>query len=162
MNEYKMTEGVLYAVKNSQIVSRKYKLGYVGTEEVLYGLLCLPRCEACKCLAEYGVNKDNYFDQLKNSFRYDDKTGGFTPKAKAVINKDAEAIADAAKARYISTEHLLLAILNKKDCVAMSLLRRMNVNTVGLVSLLEKKIYAWREKEETQDEAEEKLKGMKQ
>lgn len=155
MNEYKMTEGVLYAVKNSQIVSRKYKLGYVGTEEVLYGLLCLPRCEACKCLAEYGVNKDNYFDQLKNSFRYDDKTGGFTPKAKAVINKDAEAIADAAKARYISTEHLLLAILNKKDCVAMSLLRRMNVNTVGLVSLLEKKIYAWREKEETQDEAEE-------
>lgn len=155
MNEYKMTEGVLYAVKNSQIVSRKYKLGYVGTEEVLYGLLCLPRCEACKCLAEYGVNKDNYFDQLKNSFRYDDKTGGFTPKAKAVINKDAEAIADAAKARYISTEHLLLAILNKKDCVAMSLLRRMNVNTVGLVSLLEKKIYAWREKEETQDETEE-------
>ncbi len=39
MNEYKMTEGVLYAVKNSQIVSRKYKLGYVGTEEVLYGHL---------------------------------------------------------------------------------------------------------------------------
>ncbi len=78
MNEYKMTEGVLYAVKNSQIVSRKYKLGYVGTEEVLYGLLCLPRCEACKCLAEYGVNKDNYFDQLKNSFRYDDKTDGFS------------------------------------------------------------------------------------
>ena len=79
MNEYKMTEGVLYAVKNSQIVSRKYKLGYVGTEEVLYGLLCLPRCEACKCLAEYGVNKNRYGTRCCERPGLSGKCGIFTP-----------------------------------------------------------------------------------
>lgn len=155
MNEFKCTQGVLYAVKNSQIVSRKYKLNYVGTEEILYGLLCLPKCEACKFLNECGVDKDNYFSFLKDSFRYDDQTGGFTPKAKAVVNNDAESIADAAKANYISTEHILLAVLNKRDCVAMSLLRKMNVDLVALRSLLEKSIFPTREENQKVETADE-------
>ena len=141
MNEFKCTQGVVYAIKNAQIVSRKYKLNYVGTEEVLYGLLCLPKCVACKALNEHGVDKDNYFAFLKDTFRYNDKTGGFTPKAKAVINKDAEYLADYSKTKYISTEHVLLAIVNKRDCIAMSILRRMNVDFNSLKHMLEDKIF---------------------
>lgn len=141
MNEFKCTEGVVYAIKNAQIVSRKYKLNYVGTEEILYGLLCLPKCGSCKALNEHGVDKDNYFAFLKDTFRYNDKTGGFTPKAKAVVNKDAEYLADYSKTKYISTEHILLAIINKRDCVAMSILRRMNVNINSVKHMLEDMIF---------------------
>ena len=141
MNEFKCTQGVVYAIKNAQMISKKYKLNYVGTEEILYGLLCLPKCGSCTALNEHGVNKDNYFSYLKNTFRYDDRTGGFTPKAKAVVNKDAELLADMSKTKYISTEHILLAILNKRDCVAMSILRRMDINFVSLSKELEDKIF---------------------
>ena len=141
MNEFKCTEGVVYAIKNAQIISRKYKLNYVGTEEILYGLLCLPKCGSCKALNEHGVDKDNYFAFLKDTFRYNDKTGGFTPKAKAVVNKDAEYLADYSKTKYISTEHILLAIINKRDCVAMSILRRMNVNINSVKHMLEDMIF---------------------
>lgn len=141
MNEFKCTQGVVYTIKNAQVISKKYKLNYVGTEEILYGLLCLPKCGSCTALNEHGVNKDNYFAYLKNTFRYDDRTGGFTPKAKAVVNKDAELLADMSKTKYISTEHILLAILNKRDCVAMSILRRMDVDFVSLSKQLEDKIF---------------------
>lgn len=141
MNELKCTQGVIYAIKNAQVVSRKYKLNYVGTEEILYGLLCLPKCNSCMTLNAYGVNKDNFFSFLKETFRYNDETGGFTPKAKAVINKDAELIADIAKTKYISTEHILLAILNKRDCVAMSILRRMDVDFISVKEDLENMIF---------------------
>ncbi len=141
MNEFKCTQGVVYAIKNAQVVSRKYKLNYVGTEEILYGLLCLPKCGSCKALNDHGVNKDNYFEILKETFRYNDQTGGFTPKAKAVVNKDSEYLADVSKTKYISTEHLLLAILNKRDCVAMSILRRMGVDFPSITKELEDKIF---------------------
>ncbi len=113
----------------------------MGTEEILYGLLCLPKCGSCKALNEHGVDKDNYFAFLKDTFRYNDKTGGFTPKAKAVVNKDAEYLADYSKTKYISTEHILLAIINKRDCVAMSILRRMNVNINSVKHMLEDMIF---------------------
>lgn len=141
MNEFKCTQGVVYAIKNAQVISRKYKLNYVGTEEILYGLLCLPKCGSCKALNMHGVDKDNYFVFLKDTFRYNDTTGGFTPKAKAVVNKDAEYLADYSKTKYISTEHILLAIINKRDCVAMSILRRMNIDFNSLKHMLEDMIF---------------------
>ena len=160
MNEFKCTEGVVYAIKNAQIISRKYKLNYVGTEEILYGLLCLPKCGSCKALNEHGVDKDNYFAFLKDTFRYNDKTGGFTPKAKAVVNKDAEYLADYSKTKYISTEHILLAIINKRDCVAMSILRRMNVNINSVKHMLEDMIFRREEaaKNAPQSKDEEEIK----
>ncbi len=155
MNEFKCTQGVVYAIKNAQVVSRKYKLNYVGTEEILYGLLCLPKCGSCKALNDHGVNKDNYFEILKETFRYNDATGGFTPKAKAVVNKDAEYLADVSKTKYISTEHILLAILNKRDCVAMSILRKMGVDFPSLTKELEDKIFRRDEKTESVGNGEE-------
>ena len=62
-------------------------------------------------------------------------------KAKEVVNKDSEYLADVSKTKYISTEHLLLAILNKRDCVAMSILRRMGVDFPSITKELEDKIF---------------------
>ena len=86
MNELKCTQGVIYAIKNAQVVSRKYKLNYVGTEEILYGLLCLPKYNSCMTLNAYGVNKDNFFSFLKETFRYNDETGGFTPLDRTLLS----------------------------------------------------------------------------
>ena len=139
MENFKFTEGVYQAIQNSKLISSNCKLDYVGTEEILYGLLCLPKCEACKCLNRYGVDKTNYFPYLKRTFT-DYKLGDFTPRAKGVVN-EAEKIADSAGVDYISTEHLLLGILRTKDCQAMSILRKMSTDLISLLTEVSAKVF---------------------
>lgn len=142
MNNFKYTGGLIQAFKNSQIISQRCKLGYVGTEELLYGLLLLPNCEACKYLNKFGVNKSNYFALLQNTFSKTRIIADFnTPRVKSAL-EDAEKIAERAGVGFVSTEHLLLAILKKRDCAASSILRKMNVDYEGLQSALEDKVLA--------------------
>lgn len=142
MNNLKYTGGLIQAFKNSQIISQRCKLGYVGTEELLYGLLLLPNCEACKYLNKFGVNKSNYFVLLQNTFSKTRVIAEFnTPRFKSAL-ADAEKISERAGVGFVSTEHLLLAILKKRDCVASSLIRKMNIDYEGLQNALEDKVFA--------------------
>lgn len=142
MNNLKYTGGLIQAFKNSQIISQRCKLGYVGTEELLYGLLLLPNCEACKYLNKFGVNKSNYFALLQNTFSKTRVIAEFnTPRFKSAL-ADAEKISERAGVGFVSTEHLLLAILKKRDCVASSLIRKMNIDYEGLQNALEDKVFA--------------------
>ncbi len=142
MNNFKCTEGLIQAFKNSQIISQRCKLGYVGTEELLYGLLLLPNCDACKYLITYGVNKSNYFALLQKTFSTERKVSDYnTPRVKGAL-EDAEKIAEKAGVGFVSTEHLLLALLKKRDCMASSLLRKMNIDYDGLVTALESKVFS--------------------
>ena len=68
MDNFKFTDGVYQAIKNSKLLSQKCKLNYVGTEQLLYGLLTLPKCEACKCLEKFGITLSNYSTYLKDTF----------------------------------------------------------------------------------------------
>lgn len=142
MNNLKYTGGLIQAFKNSQIISQRCKLGYVGTEELLYGLLLLPNCEACKYLNKFGVSKSNYFALLQNTFSKTRVIAEFnTPRFKSAL-ADAEKISERAGVGFVSTEHLLLAILKKRDCVASSLIRKMNIDYEGLQNALEDKVFA--------------------
>lgn len=142
MNNFKYTEGLIQAFKNSQIISQRCKLGYVGTEELLYGLLLLPYCEACKYLNKFGVNKSNYFALLQDTFSRTRVIADFnTPRVKSAL-EDAEKISERAEVGFVSTEHLLLAILKKRDCAASSILRKMNIDFDGLQNALEAKVFA--------------------
>ncbi len=142
MNNFRCTEGLIQAFKNSQIISQRCKLGYVGTEELLYGLLLLPNCDACKYLNTYGVNKSNYFALLQTTFSTEKKVSDYnTPRVKGAL-EDAEKIAEKAGVGFVSTEHLLLALLKKRDCKASSLIRRMNIDYDGLVAAIENKVFS--------------------
>ncbi len=142
MNNFRCTEGLIQAFKNSQIISQRCKLGYVGTEELLYGLLLLPNCDACKYLNTYGVNKSNYFTLLQTTFSTEKKVSDYnTPRVKGAL-EDAEKIAEKAGVGFVSTEHLLLALLKKRDCMASSLIRRMNIDYDGLVAAIENKVFS--------------------
>lgn len=142
MNNFKCTEGLIQAFKNSQIISQRCKLGYVGTEELLYGLLLLPNCDACKYLIAYGVNKSNYFALLQKTFSTERKVSDYnTPRVKGAL-EDAEKIAEKAGVGFVSTEHLLLALLKKRDCMASSILRKMDIDYNGLVAALESKVFS--------------------
>ena len=139
MEHFKFTEGVYDAIKNAKAQAVKRNLNYVGTEQILFGLLSLPNCEACKCLARHGVTLSSYLPKFKETFNYEYDLCDFTPNAKSVID-GAERISHENKVGYVSTEHLLLAILSIKDCMAMSLLRRLSVNLDRLTAELSEKV----------------------
>lgn len=141
MENIKFTEGVFQAIKNAKALSRKCKLNYVGSEHILYGLLTLPKCEACKCLVSYGVDLKNYVEILKKTFNYKSNLGDFTPEAKGVID-DAGKISDRSKAGFVSTEHLLLAILKKRESKAAVLLKHMGVDYDAFESELSDKVFS--------------------
>ncbi|MBO4262869.1 MAG: ATP-dependent Clp protease ATP-binding subunit [Clostridia bacterium] len=133
------TRGASAALDNARKISKNYSLQYVGTEEILCGILYLTNCEACVSLARFGVNKSNYFQYFQKTFSTNYGLSGFTPKAKSVID-DAKHIANDAGVGIVSTEHLLLSILYTEDCQACAILRRLGTDTDGLKAELHEKI----------------------
>ncbi len=132
MENSRYTVGVCDAIKKSKLLADKFKINYVGTEEILYGLLTIPNSGAYKSLIKYGVNKNTYFAHLQRTFSRNYDIGDFTPQAKGVLN-DAGIIAERMGKDYVSTEHLLLAILQKKDCKATSIIMNMGVDYSALI-----------------------------
>ena len=115
MNNFRCTEGLIQAFKNSQIISQRCKLGYVGTEELLYGLLLLPNCDACKYLNTYGVNKSNYFALLQTTFSTEKKVSDYnTPRVKGAL-EDAEKIAE--KQAWVSFPPNIYCLLCLKSAI---------------------------------------------
>ncbi len=153
MKNIQFTEGVFSAIQNAKNLSYKYKIKYVGSEHILYGLLTLPKCEACKCLAKYGVELKCYFEILKKTFNYKSDLGDFTPEAKGVID-EAGKISNNSQVGYVSTEHLLLAILRRKECKAAILLKHIGVDYDAICQELTDKVFKLSQKEEVDGEEE--------
>ncbi len=137
MYNFRWTKGAYGARLNASKISENYRLDYVGTEEIVYGLLLLPKCEACKILANHGVTSKNYLPLLKRTFVFGVGKAGapYTPNAKSAL-EGAKEIADEANVNFISTEHILLGILNIKDCKACAILRNLGVDMDGLEEAL--------------------------
>ena len=155
MDDKKFTSGAFTSINTAKALVYKYKLNYVGSEHILYGLLTLPNCHACKCLNQFGVNLKNYFTILKNTFNYNSNLGSFTPDAIGVID-DAGKISEYSKVGYVSTEHLLLAMLKKSDCKANYLLKQLNADKVGMENYLSELVFRTKKQEEevTEEETE--------
>ncbi len=133
MENFKLTKGAYQSVVNARNFSEKNGLNYVGTEELLYGILVLPNSSACRILGRFGVTKANYFPYLQKTFSNNYAPGGnYTPRAKGAI-EGAGRIAYAAKVNFVSTEHILLSILEMRDSQACSILRRLNVDFDGII-----------------------------
>ncbi len=128
------TNNFCTVIEKAKKVSLSFKLNYVGTEEVVYAILRTPNCTACRYLNEFGATVENFHAYLKKTFK-SIGSSGFTAKLNSAI-KISNEIANSFKLSYVSTEHLLLAILSIEDCVAMSVLRAIGVDVAKLSSTL--------------------------
>ncbi len=126
------TNNFCTVIEKAKKTSISFKLNYVGTEEVVYAILRTPNCNACRYLNEFGATVENYHAYLKKTFK-SVGVSGFTAKLNSAF-KIANEIANSFKLSYVSTEHLLLAILTLEDCVAMSILRAIGVDVAKLYS----------------------------
>lgn len=119
---YNLTDLAQVAIKNATIVASKQ--GYiVGTEHILYGLASVSESKASKLLSSFGVKEEELYDilmsnqesmQISNSLEY-------TPRTKKLF-AIADMIAKKMRQSFISTEHMLLALLSQNDSVAIKIL----------------------------------------
>ena len=105
---------------------------YIGTEHLILGLLAQPDSLSGRVLYENGLNYENFLEAvLGESAALGDNANqtflGYSPKAEHVLlTSEEEAI--RMHAQQIGTEHILLAIIKEKDCIALRLMKGMNIN----------------------------------
>ena len=105
---------------------------YIGTEHLILGLLAQPDSLSGRVLYENGLNYENFLEAvLGESAALGDNANqtflGYSPKAEHVLlTSEEEAI--RMHAQQIGTEHILLAIIKEKDCIARRLMKGMNIN----------------------------------
>lgn len=106
--------------------SAKFGHTYVGTEHILLGLLIEKDGLAHSMLIVNGIDEITVRKMIEQNVDSGSdvltiETNGYSPSAKRIL-KRAEDEAKALHADKIGTEHILIAILKDKDCLAIRIL----------------------------------------
>lgn len=122
-------------------MSAAVRLGhsYIGSEHMLMGLLAVKDSVAQKYLSSYGVDADNVEQTIISMAGQGESTSlssaSMTPRFKRILER-AGLYARQFAQRYVGTEHILLALLNEGDCVAVKLLSSLGVHVNELIAEL--------------------------
>lgn len=135
---------MLSIIKSSKKEARQQEYNVVGTEHILLGILSVRIGVACQVLNELGITLQNAREQVIAVVGYggsNDNDMSFTPRAKKLLEL-AWTEAKKVNCKTIESEHLLLAIIQLKDSMAMRILTDLGVDAIeikqGVMSALEK------------------------
>lgn len=112
--------------------SRTLKQGYIGSEHILVGLLKEETGVAAKVLIEHEVTADKIMELIKEWIAFDGtvtlkERPGYSPRAERLL-EEAGKQAERLSHNSIGTEHLLMAIIQDGESVAVRLLTSLSVN----------------------------------
>ncbi len=121
-----------HALERAEEDARACRQKYVGTEHLVLGLLSQEDSLAGRVLTENGVTYQIFFDAVLGqsaALGDNEKTAflGYSPKAEEILQNSAFE-AGRFHVEQIGSEHILLALLKETDCIAIRLLRGLNVN----------------------------------
>ncbi len=110
-------------------LAKKTGCMYIGSEHILFGLLSVSDGRASAILREAGVDVDRFLVYYKRGIIKDLVISGnmFTARTKRLFENAAQ-ISLKARAGYVGTEHLLLALLLQEDSMAVAILRQLRID----------------------------------
>ena len=135
----KFTSEAIQAINLAQEESKRLGHNFVGTEQILIGLIGEGSGIASKVLKSVGVNlKDSRVEVEKIIGRgsgFIEVEIPFTPKVKKILDF---ALDEAKKLNHnsIGTEHLLLGITREEKSIALRILENLNVNIEKLREMI--------------------------
>ena len=104
---------------------------YIGSEHILYGLAKEPNGLAHKVLENQNIYADSILQKIEEIIGKSNiilSNGvGFTPRSKKII-ENAYVQSKKMGVDFISTEHLLIGILQEEESVAFKILLELNCN----------------------------------
>ena len=121
-------QALIYAKSKSENCGH----GYIGTEHLLLGLLSDASSVTGIILRDNNVKRDKIEKYIESITAPTSATlvidePSYTPKAQRVL-ENAEKYAARTNDELIGSEHILLALLRERDCIAVRLLNTMNIN----------------------------------
>ena len=123
--------------------SRRNRHYFVGTEQLLLGLIGERTGVAAKVLKSLGVNLKNSRIEVEKIIgrgsNFDEKDFPFTKRAKRVLKLTSEEARQLGHS-YVCTQHLLLGLIRLRSGVAAKVLKSLGVNSTKLRSEVLKKI----------------------
>ncbi len=144
MNWNNLTERAQKAIWLAEEEARFLNNDYLGTEHILLGLIKLGEGLAYNALVGAGIDTNEVLTKIEDIVRESTPLSSsertdviLTPRAKRVLEM-AEREANNLGDSYVSTEHILLAILHEGGGIAVKILQDMGVD----LAFLEETIYS--------------------
>ena len=104
---------------------------YIGTEHILYGLVCENNGVAGKALAKQNLTPEDVLDEIDSliggKIKEDFSVLGFTPRTKKIL-ENAYLEAKRLGSSFIGTEHILIGLLKESECIAVRILEVLDIN----------------------------------
>lgn len=132
----RFTEGAIKTIMLAQEEARRLGHNFVGTEQMLLGIVGIAEGHSKKVLKEHHVKLDLLRREVEKIIGRG--TGfvsveiPFTPRAKTSL-ESAWAVAKELSVNYISVDHLFLGILSQDpQAVSLQALKQMNVDPMDL------------------------------
>jgi ATP-dependent Clp protease ATP-binding subunit ClpC len=145
----KFTEGAIKVIMLSQEEARRMGHNFVGTEQLLLGVIGQRHGIGAQALKRMRVSLKRARKEIE---LYIGRGTGFvaseipfTPRAKRVLEMAVHESRDLGQ-KFVGTEHILLALISETDGVAMRTLDKLDVDVQNLRNLLLSSV------EETQEE----------
>ena len=141
MNFDKFTIKMKEALQGAENLANRYNNSEIGNEHMLLSMLQQQDGIAQPLFAKIGVNYQNLLSEAHNIVERLPKAYGnavnqtVSPKLLQVLN-NAQSEADKFKDEYVSTEHVILAMLDD-DGAAGSLLKRYGITREALMDALQ-------------------------
>lgn len=152
-----LSENARFALQRSDIYSKKYNNGYMGTEHLLLGILAMDASTGAKILREHGITLDDVEKALN-------KTAAEVPGSDMAMMSLSEAVILTLRmARnftkenglsYIGTEHVLYSLFSQPNSRASLILDGLHVDLDKILDEIEKLV--------EKQTADEKLKKEKE
>ena len=126
------TQAAIKAVEFSQYIAQRRGKGYIGTGQLLLGILHMRDTIAATALDKFGVDYDSAEQVIRASDGFQDvlhpseEVPYYTRRAQRVMQG---AIDTAREERsFVTTEHILLSLLTEADGTAVHTIEEMDVD----------------------------------
>ena len=125
------TEKAREAITKAQQYAVHLGHNYVGTEHILLGLAGVKDSVASKAIEAQGVTEETIKEKIEELVGVNNGGGyypqDFTPRSKRVIDMSVQESIKMGTG-YVGTEHILLALMQEQDCIAVRILASLGVN----------------------------------
>ncbi len=132
----RFTENTAGAINAAIDAAKKLGHTYIGSEHMLMGLLSVSSV-ASKLLEAKGASYNKVFDTVSEEIGVGEPIDGVMPEATPRFNgiiESSSMIAGKSGQSFIGTEHLLAALLEQRDSMAIRLLKRDGINVSELLN----------------------------
>ena len=128
MDYNKFSHNLQAVLSRTREIASNMGTSYIGSEHLVYAMLITPECTAYAILKASGVSEERYRRYLVNSADHNSSISGFTPRTKHMFERAVDlAVEYGGEDALAGTEHLMHAVMESPECLAMRILRALGL-----------------------------------